>query len=226
MSEIRVKIIGDGDFNAREWLRRDALWASLMTPYTQQLAGWLDGSAPQKAQHDGNVSRQSLYAEGEDIESQAMAFFNQGKNIAGLISSAVLFRACMERKKEGAYINVTETQAMLVDRALSLDCDFIGSEISEDDIYAICARHARQATEAQPGQFGKNIRLLRASRAILSLASREAFGWVENSLQNEETTLPVLRIQNGGHPRSAGPRVNKLQPIFHKIVASPQYQSL
>lgn len=217
----RVELVNGDVFNAREWLRRDVLWASLMSPYSRQLAGWLDGT--QEQQHNGNVSRQLVYGSAQDVESQSMAFFNQGKNIAGLISSVALFKSCMPRSNDGCAVTPIEVQAKSIDAVLGSAFD---SNTAEGVVYAECAHLVAEANKSRDGEFGKRQRLLRASKLMTGLATQEAVSWLAQASQNEDSSLPILSIQNGGHPRSAGPRVEMLQPIFETIIASPKYQSL
>jgi hypothetical protein len=61
---------------------------------------------------------------------------------------------------------------------------------------------------------------------MTGLAISEISKWRETAAQNEEGTLPTLIIPNGGTPRSAGQRVEKLQPVFHEIVCSERFQKL
>ena len=56
----RVEVVGQGTLKPREWLRRDVLWASLMSPCSRQIAGWLDGTAV--SQHMGYQDRNSTQA--------------------------------------------------------------------------------------------------------------------------------------------------------------------
>ncbi len=58
------------------------------------------------------------------------------------------------------------------------------------------------------------------------LAAHETKAWLENASQNQDETLPTLTIHNGAHPRSAGPRVDALIPVFQATVASPAYTEL
>ena len=83
MSESRIVVQGETQFNPREWLRRELLWASLMAPYGQQLNDWLEVDGNRFDQHMGNVSRQHIYSQETDSESQAIAFFNGAKVIGG-----------------------------------------------------------------------------------------------------------------------------------------------
>lgn len=221
----RVEVIGQGEFDAREWLRRDVLWASLMSPYSRQIAGWLDGSAIQ--QHNGNVSRQQLYASMKtDAEAQSMAFFNQGKNVAGLISSVALFRILMVGGNEGSVVNLIDVQANSVDKVLGrIATKTATTQTSEAVAYANCAEIVK-SSQINPNQFGNKHRLLRASNIMAELATSEARLWIEASYQDEESLLPHLIINNGGHPRSAGPRVEMLTPNFHKILQSEEYLAL
>ncbi len=221
MSDYRVQVSGQEKFDPREWLRRDVLWASLMSPYGRQLGSWLDSTA--RLQHSGNVSRQTLYATYDDPDMLSAAFFNQGKNIAGMVSSIALFRACMPRMRVKAQITPIELQAAAVDAALS---GRPSNVVSDTRAYSNCEQLVWDAHRAEPGQFGVAHRFLRASRVMTALAAQESADWIEASMQNEDGSLPVIVIKNGGQPRSGGPRIAMLEPIFHQILGSPAYQEL
>lgn len=218
MSGTRIEVIGYGEFDPREWLRRDVLWASLMSPYSQQMEGWLNGT--QKAQHDGNVSRQERYSQEQDAEAQAMAFFNQGKNVAGLVSSIALFQASIAGTREGSAVTPVEIQAKAVDLALIKRSKATAEP--EGETYERCSQLARRAA-ATHADFIAIQSLRKAAGLISGLAASEAASWVEASQTDE--ILPELTINDGGHPRSAGPRVEMLQPIFKQILDSETYQT-
>ena len=220
MSQTRVEVVGAEEFNPREWLRREVLWASLMTPYGKQLAGWTDRDITAVHQHNSNVSRAQLYAQDESAESQALAFFNQGKNIGGILSSASLFRACMERR-EGRPTEPLKAQATSVDKALAhRNTTPIISD--ESAVYVESGRMISRVNISPPGTYGTNVRLLRAAKIMTSYAAVEINEWLNFA---EQPGTP-LTIQNGGHPRSAGPRVEMLQPLFEQILASEPYADL
>jgi len=223
MSDSRVEVTGQGEFSPREWLRKELLWASLMAPYKGQLAGWLDGRAV--SQHDGNVTRRNLYDIEGDPEVSALAFFNQGKNIAGIISSAILLRAEADGTIEKHPADMLEVQAKAIDRVLGRAAanEVIVIKIPEDRAYEVCARLVHIA---MLGQIDRRDNLTHAGLIMTELAIAETKSWLDTARQNEEGSLPILKIPDGGHPRSAGDRVNRLQPIFHKIVASKPYQDL
>jgi hypothetical protein len=220
----RVEVIGRGEFDSREWLRREVLWASLMVPYSVQAKTWLNGTAI--VQHNGSVMRQKIYQQEPDIESQSLAFFNHGKNIGGIVSSAVLFRVSMDKSREGAYVDILGEQAGAIERIISRKPeDFITETATEEVSYEECARLV-QEIQGETNPHINNGRRLRASNVMSALACREAKDWVASSLQNEDQSLPVLTIQDGGFPRSAGDRVERLQPVFHRIIESAQYRAL
>lgn len=219
MSGTRVEVIGSGEFDPREWLRRDVLWASLMSPYSKQMEGWIDGT--QKSQHDGNVSRQTLYSQEGDPETQAMAFFNQGKNVAGLVSSVALFQASVAGTRQGSAVTPIEIQAKAVDLTLENRTQVTPPE-SEVNVYDRCSRLAWQASTNEGFVASRSLR--KAAQLMTGLAVVEAASWVKASRQSDG--LPKFEIRNGGHPRSAGPRVEMLQPIFEQILQSETYQSL
>jgi hypothetical protein len=226
MPRCRVEVIGQGEFNAREWLRRDILWASLMSPYDQQLQDMISGAAYD--QHMGSVSRQNVYYAGEDSEVQSQGFFNQGKNIAGLTSTVALFRACKASRPDS--VGSLEMPAILEIQAKSIDvvledvsAGFAAVSQPHQDIYKECSRLAKDATNPNT-QYGAAQRLLRASRIMADLACTEAGTWLDRA--EDDGSSPKLTIHNGGHPRSAGPRVDMLQPILHRIIESDNYRSL
>ena len=102
-------------------------------------------------------------------------------------------------------------------------------EIGGDDLmaYRECQRLAVLAGDLRPeAHFARTQRLLRAAKVMTGLAIREIGTWQEMARQNPKEPLPILRIPNGGTPRSAGPRVERLQPVFHEIVSSEIYRSL
>ena len=220
----RIEVDGADRFDPHEWLRREVLWASLMSPYDEQLQRWFAGRAHD--QHAGNRTRQHVY-EGEDNpELQALAFFNHGKTIGGIISSAVLFRITLDRSVEVG-INHLEEQARVVTSVLGREPgDFTPEEVSEEASFSACSALAKAIAKKDLDLLVKNEKRLRVSNIMSALACREAKIWVGASLQNSEQTLPVLTIPNGGYPRSVGDRVDRLQPIFHQIVDSEQYQAL
>ncbi|HXY18052.1 MAG TPA: hypothetical protein VEH48_01370 [Candidatus Nitrosopolaris sp.] len=222
MSDSRVEVIGQDEFNPREWLRRELLWASLMAPYRDQLDGWLDGRAI--AQHDGNVTRRDLYDIDGDTEAKALAFFNQGKNIAGIISSAILLRAGADGTIEKHPADMLEVQANGVDRVLGRIAanEVIIIEIPEDRAYEVCSRLVHIAMAG----IDRQDHLTYASLIMTELAIAETKSWLDTARQNEAGSLPILKISDGGYPRSAGARVDKLQPVFHKIIESEPYQDL
>jgi|GEM_PF-758369 len=232
MPETRVQIIGEKKFDERTWLRREVLWASLITPYSIQWGTWINGTAID--QHNGNFSRATLYSENKlDIDSQALAFFNQGKNVAGIISSSAVFRTMMydnpRNDDEELSDYVIRTQAKCVDIALgnvAARCIELPSDISS---YKECQRLAvlSDTPSRLPGEmFARRHRLLRAGKVMSALARVEVENWRNMAKQDPENLLPNLVVYNGGHPRSAGPRVDRLQPIFHEIVSSEEFQTL
>lgn len=222
MFEYRVEVAGEEAFNPREWLRRDVLWASLMSPYDQQMKGWTDGS--QLAQHQGNTNRQAIYSREEDTEHQAIAFFNQGKNIAGLVTSVALFKAYGQGFGAGEPVNLLEVQSQSIDKTL-LAAPRYTNEKSPDEkfVYEACSTAVESNMHESYDSFRAQHRYNLAGARMLGLAAREAAHWLEIA---SDTSLPAITINNGAHPRSVGPRVDMLQPIFEDTVASTHYQQL
>ncbi len=230
MPASRVEVIDNSPFNPREWLRREVLWASLIAPYGAQISAWLNESAVQ--QHNSNVSRRDLFGRDESPEFQSQSFFNQGKNVSGIISSATLFKACMTSSGEGAQVNMLRVQADIVDKVLGNLAAGSVAKVSDTSAYATCGQLARRvfmparSAESPRVKPGTKQILLHAHRLMVSLASFEAGEWIAASFQNEDNSLPNLEINNGGHARSAGPRVEMLQSILHKIVEFEEYKAL
>jgi len=228
MSEYRIEVVGEEAFNPREWLRRDVLWASLMSPYDQQMKGWIDGS--QLAQHQGNVSRQNTYGKEDelDTEAQAMAFFNQGKNIAGLVTSAALFTAYKNGFGRGKSVDLLEVQAKNIDKVMSVAPEYAdrmeaGEEFkSEKEQYELCSE-AMVLNQCDDRFVRIMSRYDVATARMVGMAARETADWLETA---SNMSLPTLAVNNGAHPRSVGPRVEALKPIFESAVASPEYRAL
>jgi hypothetical protein len=233
MSEPRVKVFDAIEFDEREWLRREVLWASLMTPYGAQMAGWFNGT--QVSQHMGNFSRATLFTEADlGIEGQSKTILNQGKNIGGIISSATLFRINpTEAELQELYtedrpttIDTLKVQARNIDIALgNIAVNYIAPTDDDSEAYTQCERLSTRAYKLQ-NTFAQRRLLLRAGKIMSGLARREIAKWREMTAQNKDQPLPILTIPDGGMPRSAGPRVDRLQPIFHQIVNTDQYQAL
>lgn len=226
MSRSRVEVVGQGDFIPREWLRKEVLWAYLIAPYGVQLNGWLDQNVSARAQHDGNVSRRDLFSRQKDPEAQPMVFFNQGKNVAGIISSAVLFRAGVCSSRDGTYFNVLEAQATAIDKVLGSRQSDFGKILPEGEAYREAARLAKLAYAPDAPQFGSNRRLMAANRIMFALASEEARHWLSLSRQDDQGSLEPLLVPDGGTPRSAGPKVEAAQLMLHTILESEEYTRL
>lgn len=222
MTNTRIEVIGAGEFNPREWLRREVLWASLMVPYRQQHKNWLDGIAYDH--YTGNVSRRQIYALSSDAESQALAFLNQGKTIAGLMSSIALFETINLKLLDASPIETLGVQADSIDKVLgniALNSSIETTEELEKIAFDECYHLVKFASN-NPDRSREY--LAYADRIITELATNETQSWIATSRQNEEGSLPTLVVQDGGYPRSAGDRVDRLQPIFHQIIESEQYQ--
>jgi hypothetical protein len=232
MSETRIRIEGGDKFNEREWLRREVLWSSLVIPYGSLMKSWHDGIEVQY--HNSNVSRTDLFNESaDDPETQARTFFNQGKKIATIVASASLFRLNPSNEDlQTSYINGTEPsqevlrmQARNVDIAIGkLAVRTIPPIQGDLNAFQESKRLAKRAYDLS--DFARKRLLLRAGKIMSGLAISEVAVWREMANQDDEESLPTLTVTNGGTPRSAGPRVEKLQPVFHEIVQSEQFQSL
>jgi hypothetical protein len=222
MSGSRIDVINQIEFSPREWLRREVLWASLMVPYRQQREDWLNGNA--YGYYSGNVSRHQISALSSDAESQALAFLNQGKTIAGLISSIALFETINLKLLDASPIETLGVQADSIDKVLgniALNSSIETTEELEKIAFDECYHFVKKASE-EPDRSREY--LAYADRIITELATNETQSWIATSRQNEEGSLPVLVVQDGGYPRSAGGRVDRLQPIFRQIIESEQYQ--
>jgi hypothetical protein len=227
MTETRIRVEGEDGFNEREWLRREVLWSSLMLPYDQHLHSWIQG-----LEHDyysSNVSRQAVFNRENYSQAQSLGYFNEGKKIATLLSSAALFRTVMleEPGKDGIEISDTalKMQARSVDIAVgksqvkSIELQDEKSVFEESERMAVLAIGSESS-------FARKHRLLRAAKVMTGLAINELAKWREMSVQNYNSTLAELIIPNGGTSRSSGPRSEKLQPVFHEIVNSERFQKL
>jgi hypothetical protein len=227
MSETRIQVEGEDSFNEREWLRREVLWSSLMLPYDQHFRSWIQG-----LEHDyysSNVSRQAVFNGENYSQAQALGYFNEGKKIATLLSSAALFRTVIHEEpgKDGATISDTslKMQARSVDIAVGKSQVKSIELQDEKSVFAESERMAMLAIGSE-SSFARNHRLLRAAKVMTGLAINEMTKWREMPVQNHGATLAELIIPNGGTPRSRGPRVEKLQPVFHEIVNSDRFQKL
>jgi hypothetical protein len=227
MTEARIQVEGEDSFDEREWLRREVLWSSLMLPYEEHFKSWIQGL--EYAYYETNISRQDLFNAENYIHAKSLGFFNEGKKVATILSSAALFRTVMleypGRDGEEISDHTLKMQARSVDIAAGKSQ--VKSLELEDDTSAF-AESERMATLAidSESSFARNYRLLRAAKVMTGLAINEMAKWREMSVQNEEGNLAILTIPNGGTPRSAGPRVKKLQPVFHEIVSSERFQKL
>jgi hypothetical protein len=235
MAETRIKVADEKEFDEREWLRREVLWASLMAPYPDQMEGWFNGL--EFSHHLGNSSRQRLYSEIDtDPQSQSQAFFNQGKVIGAILSSATLFRAQFKKiELQQLYDNLgipnrdtLALQAQNVDMVLgNIKIDNLTEPLrsSDEEAYSCTEKMARLADRSE-SPFAKRRLFLRAGKIMSRLAMKEVSVWKKTAEQNNEGSLPDLTIPDGGHPRSAGPRVEMLQPVFNEIVESDEFQRL
>jgi hypothetical protein len=216
---MRVQVIDKGELVPREWLRKEVLWASLMMPYEQQYQIWMSGRALD--QYEGNANRQEVYDGFDDPESQALGFFNHGKKITSSISSAVLFKVISIDFIELPQTDLLELQASIIDKVLGRVALKETADMNYEEVYEICTQLIQTA------ENDKNKELLAsAQRRMLRLSSLETRDWLERAEQNDEGTLPVLQIPDGGTPRSAGARVEKLQPVFSQIISSRKYIAL
>jgi hypothetical protein len=233
MTDTRIQVEGEDSFNEREWLRREVLWGSLMAPYPDQMNGWLNGL--ETSHYFSNSSRQKVYAEFDSsAESQSKSFFNQGKVIGGILSSATVLRASLKEEDLQKFYDVDASpnydalklQAKNVDIVLgNIGIRSIALQGGETASFSETERMAKRARNTE-SQFARWRFLLRSGKIMSGLAIQEVSKWRETAAQNEEGTLPTLIIPNGGTPRSAGPRVEKLQPVFHEIVCSERFQKL
>jgi hypothetical protein len=222
MFERHVEIVGEQPFVAREWLRRELLWGSLMVPYATRFSGWRNGATVAKIQ--GDSSRAQLYAQDlVSCESQSLAFFNQGKYLSGLVASSLLCKLVRSEQPpaEGEPISakVIQLQAATIDKVLkntSRNEQSLVSEVLESSATLITSAENIPATD-----YVSRHSLLTAGKQLLRLAQAEAHDWL-----NGEQHFPVLTIADGGTARSAGPRVEMLTPIFHEILASADYQAM
>jgi hypothetical protein len=97
------------------------------------------------------------------------------------------------------------------------------SEEEEAEIFAESSALVKTAVQFEHSHPARNEAFFKAGIMMVWLASSEAALWIDNSKQNSESSLPTLLIEDGGTPRSGGDRVNKLQPIFKKLIDSNVY---
>jgi len=225
MSESRVVLHDGGQFDAREWLRRELLWGSVVAPYGLQFEGWRQNT--ESAYHLSSLSRRDLYAH----EGHASgAFFQHGKYIASTLSSAALFRTCLRREPLRHEADVTEKmlhcQARSVDIAVGrLALGYIEARSTDEDVFKRVTGIVRQFAKPPDHTLSPNY-LLHAAKLMSGVARRQAADWLEAAQQNEQANLPALVIHNGGYPRSGGDRVERLQQVFHQLVVSDAYVAL
>jgi hypothetical protein len=226
--ETRVTLEDGSPFDEREWLRREVLWGSLIVPYREQMGYFLSGA--ESAHFSGNASRADLYATyADDAEAQAKAFLNTGKKLAGVLSGAALFRTTMRETLREDGEPVTErtltAQALSVDIALGRRSVSSVMPASEAEAFTSGQRLATAVENASPQSYAHRHFCLRAAKIMTGFAVQELPGWRALAAQNEEQSLPALVVNGGGTPRSSGPRVDALQPVFHEILASDEYQA-
>lgn len=239
--QLRVEIDDGSAFNAREWLRREVLWGSLMQPYTMQLDTWVNGKAIDV--HNGNVSRRDLFpkALGEDNpEAQAESFFNQGKNIAAMVNAVSLFKACSQPAKEETFVDFLKIQADSVDWIFNLTSERLNKKIDDIEVHNECTSIVQRGLIKYINEIGEidydamhnldSFRIRRffisATKLMVPLAGVELRAWIEDSKQAEDDSLPFLTIRNGGTARSVGDRVDMLKPVFQSFVESDRFMQL
>jgi hypothetical protein len=232
MSDTRISVVGENEFDEREWLRREVLWGSLMAPYPSQMQGWFNGL--ETFYHFGNSSRQNIYAGfDESPEIQAKAFFNQGKVISTIISCATVLRASIKYKdlkqlyncNDSPKYNTLKLQARNVDIVLgNISVRSIALQGGDRASFLESERMAMLARDSE-NSLARSHRLLRAAKIMTGLGINEMAKWREMSAQNYDKTLPELIIPNGGTPRSSGPRVEKLKPVFKATAESEIFKS-
>jgi hypothetical protein len=227
MAEVsRVELVDGSEFDPREWLRRDVLWASLITPYQDQINTFLLDTA--RYQHDGNVNRIKTNANfsESDTATQAESFFHEGKNVAGLISTVALLNVCRLRVNHNSLSEIIEIQASSIDKVLRLANSVeLDESKTEEKAFGECER-ALTIFARSPSLYGHSRRLIGAGKSMIGFAGIEASRWMSNSLQNEGGTLPVLHVQDGGTSRGSGPNVDMLQSILHSLPESELYANL
>lgn len=221
----RIELTDGSPFDEREWLRRELLWASLMTPYSQQMNGFVSGA--EIAHHFGNASRADLYATyTDDAEAQSKAFLNMGKKLAGILSGAALFRTTMYESPRSDNEPVTrrtlQAQCLSIDIALGVRAISSIEPDTETDAF-LSGQCLAAAANTSRGAYARRHYCLRAAKIMTGLAVQELPRWRKLAEQDEAQSLPTLLVADGGTPRSAGPRVKALQPIFQEIVGSSEF---
>jgi hypothetical protein len=224
--ETRVTLEDGSPFDEREWLRREVLWGSLIVPYPEQMGYFLSGA--ESAHFSANASRADLYTTyTDDVETQAKAFLNTGKKLAGVLSGAALFRTTMRETLGEDGEPVTErtltAQALSVDIALGRRSVPSAMPASEAEAFTSGQRLATAVENASPQTYAHRHFCLRAAKIMTGLAIQELPSWRALAEQDATQSLPALVVVDGGTPRSGGPRVDRLQPIFHEILESEAY---
>jgi Arc/MetJ-type ribon-helix-helix transcriptional regulator len=228
LGDYRIKEADGQKFSPREWLRREVLWGSLIAPDFVQLKGWLNDSEGHYL--SDNFSRREKYSSIPSDKAQALAFFNHGKVIGALLSSACMLKSLVSvaprQDDEPISPETMNLQTSAIDTALSSKrVAQKGRYFSYSSAYREARRLLLQAESNSDGIL-RGRRLRAASKLMLVIAQEEIDSWLDAAEQNTDNDLPELVIPKGGHPRSVGPRVEMLQPLFEQIVQSVNYQAL
>lgn len=219
MSKARVEVTDYGVLDHREWLRREVLWGSLMTPYDEQFNNWINVESAAYAQHAGNASRKDTYTNEQEFSE---AYFQHGKTAAGLLTSVCMFR--LLAKSNVRTQDLLRLQTIVIDDAITADVKHDYDEQDKITIYERCTTLAKASVDGKDRLAKQKLR--HAGRLIMGIAAAETQAWISDGMQNADNTLPRLVIPNGGHPRSAGNRVDFRQTLFSAIVGSDNYHAL
>lgn len=217
-----IEVVGEKEFDQREWLRREVLWGSLVAPYDLQLDGWRKDI--EHSYFSGNVGRKDVYGKLRDDEGQSLSAFNHGKSVATLLSSVALFKTCMRGLLDESPNKLLELQAECIDTVLDKNQQRINYASDENETFQRCTWLVKRADHLESAVgLGYKHCYLRASRLMAGLAVRELESWNRLLEENKDYTLT---LPDGGSPRSVGPKVEELQPIFHSLVESAEFKSL
>ena len=154
MAEVRVVVEGELEFNPRQWLRREVLWASLMSPYSVQLEDWLNEDGNRLDEHMGNLNRQRIYSSDPSPEAKSLEFFTEGKNISGLMSAVVIFDSLIHTTRRAE--DILATQASNIDRVLEAAIeDPLQAPLDDEGVFSKCSRLVQLALTDNEAKYRK-----------------------------------------------------------------------
>jgi hypothetical protein len=215
MSQAEILVDG-GPINYHHWLRREVLWASLVTTYEAQLQGWTSVGEDALSQHQGNASRMDIYKREAE---PAQAFYQQGKVVGGLLSSVCTFRVFSQ--PDVRLIDIFGLQADTVSEALDTKPKVpVWNRGMIGDLYSTCSMLARVSIKSKPYEHDL---LQDASDKIIDYAKSEALLWIEMADELEATSKADVHVNNGGVPRSVGDGIDVRQALLKAIAGSDAF---